>query len=341
MRLALVLALAAVGGWLATRAGMPLPWMIGPLLTTAALRLADPFAFTVPVQVRPFGQVTVAAQVGLAFTPAAVTAVLELAPLLVTMSLMTAASAFVAATLLGRMSGMGLAPALLATMPTSPVEAAVLAEKFGVPPAPIILAQTLRIAGVVLLVPVGIYLIDGWPDRSVPVGIAAGFDPVSVALLYAIAVTGALCFRRLGLSNPYFLGPLAIVAALSGMGGGLSPFPPVLLSLAQLVLGTWLGSNFRRDLFLRAGRLAWAVAVSGLLFLTLATLCALVLARVASLPWEEMVLGAAPGGVTEMALTAKYMGLNVALITAFQITRIFVIMPNIPWIVAGLHRRRS
>lgn len=339
MRLALVLALAAAGGWLAARLGVPLPWMIGPLLATAALRLADPFAFTVPVQVRPFGQVTIAAQVGLAFTPAAVTAVLELAPLLVAMSLMTAGSAFVAATLLGRMSGMGFAPALLATMPTSPVEAAVLAEKFGVPPAPIILAQTMRIAGIVVIVPIGIYLIDGWPDRSGLLGAAAAFDPVALALLYGVAIAGALCFRGLGLSNPYFLGPLAFVSVLSGLGGELAPCPPVLLALAQLVLGTWLGSNFHRELFGRAGRLAWAVAVSGLLFLSLATLCALAIAVIASLPWEEMVLGAAPGGVTEMALTAKYMGLNVALITAFQITRIFVIMPNIPWIVAGLHRR--
>lgn len=43
------------------------------------------------------------------------------------------------------------------------------------------------------------------------------------------------------------------------------------------------------------------------------------------------MLGIAPGGVTEMALTAGILGQDVALVTAMHITRIFAIMPNLGW----------
>jgi uncharacterized membrane protein AbrB (regulator of aidB expression) len=40
-----------------------------------------------------------------------------------------------------------------------------------------------------------------------------------------------------------------------------------------------------------------------------------------------------------MALTARFLHEDVALITAFHLTRIFLIIPNIPWILALLHGR--
>ena len=47
---------------------------------------------------------------------------------------------------------------------------------------------------------------------------------------------------------------------------------------------------------------------------------------------------AAPGGVTEMALTAQFLGYDVALITSFQIVRICILMPGIHWFIAAARR---
>lgn len=340
-RLAIVYAVAILAGWGAQRLGLPLPWMIGPLVSTAAISLNGRLVFKVPAQTRPFGQVTVAAQVGLYFSPVALTMVVTFAPMIVGMAVLTMVCAIVAATVLSRMSGLGVVPSMLATIPTSPVEAAVMAERYGIPPGGIIFAQTLRIALVVLLVPVAIYAIDGWPDRSGGQSVSAAFSPLHTVLLFGIASVAALVFRLLRISNPFFLGPLFASAACTAFGIEILPFHPVILAVAQIVLGTWLGSNFQRKLFAQAGRLTGAIICSGLLLLALCTLCALVLAFAFDLPWEELVLSAAPGGVTEMALTAKFLDQNVALITAFHLTRIFLLIPNIPWVVAWVHRRRG
>lgn len=328
---------AILGGAVLSRIGAPLPWMIGPLIFTAILYLTGLTRFEVPVRTRPVGQIIVAAQVGLAFSPAALAVLVSLAPLLVGMALATWLCAAVAAMALARMSGMGGVPALLSTIPTSPVEAAVIAERLGQPVGPIIFAQTLRIAAVVVVVPLAIYAYEGWPDRGA--AIAGPFDPVGSAILLAVAVAVALIFRRLGISNPFFLGALAGSAGLTAAGITPAPFAPVVLGAAQVLLGTWLGSSFRRSLFASAGRMIGASIASTLLFVALTTIVAFVLARILGLNWENLVLGAAPGGVTEMALTAKYLGLDVALITAFHIVRIFLIVPFIPGIATALNRR--
>jgi membrane AbrB-like protein len=336
-RLALIYSIGSLGGALAACIGSPLPWMIGPLMVTAILYLAGLADIVIPVRTRPAGQVVIASQVGVYFYPAAFAMMLALAPLLVGMALATAVCAFVVALLLARTARLSLTAAFIASLPTSPVEAAIMAERFQCNPGPVILSQTVRIAAVVVLVPIIIYAIDGWP-ASAAMRISAPIDPQGTAILLAVGIAGALAFRLLRIPNPFFLGPLAASSALAAMGLGPFFYPAVILSAAQIVLGVWLGSTFRRSLFKAAGRLVITSILSTLILLAMTSAVAVAIAVTLGLDWELMVLSAAPGGVTEMALTAKFLGQDVALITAFHLTRIFIFIPNIPWIIGLIHR---
>lgn len=328
-----------MAGWGFERIGLPLPWMLGPLVLSAAVYVSGLGQVRVPVRTRPFGQMTVAAQVGLTFTPAAFASLLNLAPLIVGLAVVSGVLASLVAIALARSTGMRLAQAFVSTFPTSPVEAAVIAERLGIAPAPVIVAQTMRIAMIVFLVPMSIYLVDGMPDRGAG-GVAQGFAPGHLGLA-GLAIAGALLFRGLRLSNPYFLGPLAVSAAVAAFGIALPPFPLLVMALAQIALGTWLGSTFRRELFTSGEGHIPATSVSALVLLVLISGAALGLAQLGGHPWETLVLGAAPGGVTEMALTAKFLGAEVALVTAIQLTRIFLFMPNIPWIIRLIDRAEA
>lgn len=336
-RLAFVYLLGSLGGAIAARVGLPLPWMIGPLLVTALLYLTGLADIVIPVKTRPMGQIVIASQVGVYFSPAALAMVLTLAPLLAGMALATAVCAFSVALLLARAARLNLTAAFLASLPISPVEAAIMAERFQCNPGPIILAQTVRIAAVVVLVPVVIYAIDGWP-ASAGLRVSAVFDPAGTAILLGVGTAGALLFRLLRIANPFFLGPLAASSALAAWGLGPFFYPAIILSAAQIILGVWLGSTFRRDLFQVAGRLAVSSIIATLALLAMTSAVAVALALILGLDWELMVLSAAPGGVTEMALTAKFLDQDVALITAFHLTRIFIFIPNIRWVIGLIHR---
>ncbi len=337
IRLASIYSCGAFGGALASWVGSPLPWMIGPLLVTAIFYLTGLADMVIPVKTRPYGQIVVASQVGVYFSPAAFAMMVAMTPLLVGMALATGVCALCVAVMLARFGRLNLTSAFIGCLPTSPVEAAVMAERFMTNPGPVVLSQTVRIAAVVVLVPVIIYAIDGWPTVAA-VRASAPFDPVGVAILASAGTTGALSFRYLKIPNPYFLGPLAASSAVAAIGFGPFFYPGLVLSAAQILLGVWLGSTFRRSLLQAAGRLIVASITATLALLVMTSGVAVVIAMTLNLDWELMVLGAAPGGVTEMALTAKFLGQDVALITAFHLTRIFIFIPNIPWVIGLIHR---
>jgi uncharacterized protein len=328
-----LLLLSAGAGWLFERIGAPLPWMIGPLVLTAAIFMGPAPGISVPNWIRSLGQVVVATQVGLAFSPDALDLLASLAPVMVGTALATGLCILAVAIVVARTTGQSLAQAFLSSVPTSPVEAAAMAMAAGIKPMPVIFSQTLRLSAVVIILPFAMYAIAGWPDvQRDTVTLDLG-DPVSIGVLAAVGVASAFAFRALRIPNPNFLGPLTAATAIAVTGSGLAPYPPVLLASAQIVLGTWLGATFRRDFVTSALGLTFISLVSSLALLVLCALCAVSIAALSGVDWQTLVLGSAPGGVVEMALTAKFLAQNVVLITTFHLVRIFIFMPNIPWIV--------
>lgn len=327
-RMALTYGLAGLAGWAFSRLHMPLPWMIGPLLAMAGLSMSGIIDRPLPVRTRPFGQAVVATTVGLAFTDQALAVVLGMLPLLVALAAITTVFALAVSVIQARLAGVPLSRMVLATFPVAPVEAAIIAESRGLPVAPVILAQSLRIAAIVVLVPMLLYTIDGF-SRPNGTGAAAGaaFDDPLLMALPLIGLAGGLLFRRLGWANPWFLGPLSLAATLTAAGAGLPHYPPIILAGAQLILGAWLGSTFQARL-LHAARRELAVSMLGTLGLLVLTCgSAAALAPFTTLDWRLLVLGIAPGGVTEMALTAQVLHQNVSVVTAAHVVRIFLLMP--------------
>ena len=339
--LAALFVVSGAAGWLFQTLGAPLPWMIGPLVLTAGIFMGASPRVRVPNKLRPVGQIVVATQVGLAFTHDALDMLAQLAPVIVGAALATGVCIFVVAVLLARFTGQSLAQAFLCCVTTSPVEAAAMAISAGVNPMPVILSQTLRLSAVVVILPFGLYAIEGWPaGQRAPVTISA-IDPVHIVLLASTGIISAGIFRGLRIPNPNFLGPITAGALLSVSGYGPLPYPALILALAQIVLGTWLGATFRRDFITSALRLTLASVAASLVLVVLCALSAIGIAILSGVDWKTLVLGAAPGGVTEMALTAKFLGQNVVLITTFHLVRIFIFMPNIPWIVRMIARREQ
>ena len=50
------------------------------------------------------------------------------------------------------------------------------------------------------------------------------------------------------------------------------------------------------------------------------------LAWATGLPWVTLLLGTSPGGITEMAITAKVLQLGVPVVTAFQVCRLVAVL---------------
>ena len=122
------------------------------------------------------------------------------------------------------------------------------------------------------------------------------------------------------------LGADFVAACVSMFGFAEGRAPDALLIAAQVFMGTSLGTQFRREFL---GRLLPIMLAGTVVILFTTSANALVgvgLAYVLGLPIATMVLATAPGGMAEMVVTAKLLGLDATLITGFQLLRIVLVL---------------
>ncbi|WP_333827474.1 AbrB family transcriptional regulator [Pararhodobacter sp.] len=328
-RQALVYAGAIGCGWIGSLINLPLPWMIGALVFATGLSLSG-VVVRVPQITRPVGQIVIAGSVGLAFTAAALESVVQMFIPMVLAALATLIAGFFVAWVLTRLAGVDAVTASLASIPMGPVESANLARHYGVSPGPVIFTQTLRIMALILLIPPVVLYFNGGLGGADNALRSLHWTAPGATLLIALAVAGAYLMKLVRLSNPFFLGPLAASAVASAVGLPVTSVPYWMLAGAQVLLGVWLGAAMDRTLFQRAGGFVAAAVASTLLMIALCVAMALAMAAATGFSWSTMVLAFAPGSVTEMALTAKLLHADIALVTAFHLVRIFIILPTAP-----------
>jgi membrane AbrB-like protein len=317
-------AACALGGALCAWLHVPLPWMIGPLFTMAALKLAG-LELASPRGGREAGQVIIATALGLYFTPAVAREVLGRWELLAAAAAFATLLAYAGAWVISRFSDTDRTTAFFASVPGGATEMAVLGERFGAKLDRIALAQSLRILMVVVAVPftlafVGVRGTDLQPQAAGPFALSG------LAALAALAVVAGFVFQRLRLPNAFMLGPLFAIIALTAGGQWWSSLPAPLTNAGQVLLGCALGARFEREFMRRAPRFVAVVALSVVVALALSAGFACLLARVGEVAVGTMVLATAPGGIAEMCITAKVLQLGVPLVTAAHVARVVILV---------------
>jgi membrane AbrB-like protein len=318
------LAVCVAGGALCAWLKTPLPWMIGPLAAMAIVQFGGG-SLEAPPGGRQFGQVTIGVALGLYFTPAVAREVLANAPALLAAAVGVFLIGVATSGLFARLARTDPATAFFSTAIGGAQEMVVLADRHAALADRVALAHSLRILVVVTSVPVAITLLgQAGTDDNRPV--AAPFDPAGLALLGAIALAAAFAWQRTGLANPFMMGPLAFAVAITIADVQLSSIPSWLSNAAQLFLGCSLGSRFRQSFLREAPRFVAAVLATVALMLTLCTALAIAIAWGFGVMPATILLACAPGGIAEMAITAKVLRVGVAFVTAAHVIRFAIVM---------------
>jgi membrane AbrB-like protein len=306
--------------WLKT----PIPWMIGPLVGMAAFQFGGA-TLEAPPFGREAGQLTIGIALGLYFTPAVAREVAIHAPALLAVGFGVFAIGVLSSFFLARAARVDRATAFFSSAIGGAAEMVILAERHGALVDRVALAHSLRLLVVVTSVPVAITLLGqtGTDDYR---PIAVPFDAVQLAMLACIALAAAFVWRRTRLPNAFMMGPLLITIALTASGAVFSSIPTWLTNAAQVLLACNLGSRFARSFLREAPRFIAAVLASVMLMILLTTLLAIALAwSMDHLP-ATTLLACAPGGIAEMAITAKVLKAGVAFVTAAHVMRFLIVM---------------
>ena len=329
MTLLLALVAAAVCVWLKT----PIPWMIGPLLAVSlASILGAPTRSWGPL--RNAGQWTIGTALGLYFTTEVMALVLGL--------WWAIALGIVWALVLGVVFGRWLYRVNVRHFPNVPApvlrsttnfagaiggasEMTLLAERVHARTDLVAASHSMRLVIVTLLIPFAMQFSGVQRLDVLPLSIRI-VDGPGLLLLVALTGVGAVLMRRLGRANPWFMGALVVAMGLTLAGVTLSAIPQWLSNAAQLVIGVSLAVRFTPGFVHTAPRWLGSVALGTLGMVVLCAGFAWLLSLGTGLHVATMVLGTSPGGIAEMAITAKVLQLGVPVVTAFQVCRLLAVL---------------
>ena len=340
------IAVALPAGYLFDRLDTPIPWMIGPMIAVAALSLMGVRMHS-PPYARQMGQVFLGSAVGLYFTPPVVT---ELAANFPAIVVATASAFFVGglgAVILNRVTGVDGKSAFFASIPGGAMAMAVLAERYGAQIAPVAVAHSLRVSIVVIVIPFvltygGVPLVAAAYRPDVPL------DPLILVPWLAFGFVLGEVSERLGLTNGYLLAPIFFGAGLTMGGIQLSAVPHWMTDFAQLMFGLVLGARYERAFFARHKLFIPFALLNSFLILITSVAVAVALAWAFELPIATMIIATAPGGLSEMTITAQALKIGVPLVVAFHIFR--VVMVNMgtqyvyicaAWVLGGIPGRKK
>jgi membrane AbrB-like protein len=324
LAMALTLAAGVIGGLGARYAQVPLPWLLGSLFTTMALSLAGAPVRLIPWG-RPAGTLVVGASTGLQFTAAVVAKLATLLPLIIAAAFVSTITGAIGGLLYMRLTGVDRTTAFFATVPGGVVETLNVAPQYGGQLEPIMVAQTTRVALIVIGAPFLVISFAGGAPQS-PISSVPPVPWLPLAALLAGAAIVAALLSRTRSPNSWLMAPLFIAGASSHFGWIEGRMPDLLLIAAQVVIGSALGAQFRPEFLTRLFRLLWASCVVVLFAAGSMALFAAAVAWLAGYPVPTMVLAVAPAGIAEMVLTGKVLGLDSTMIAGFQLMRIVIVL---------------
>lgn len=303
---------------------VPLAWVLGPLVSTATLSVAGLSVFR-SERARRAGQLAIGAGLGLHVTASLLAEMLGWLPYMLLLALVsiTVTSAF--SVFLARMGRLDRITAYFALMPGGLTEMANIGARMGAASEPIALSQAIRVALVVCLL----------PPVIVALGIEGTFEPyggelrivpyTELPLLFGVALIGVLVVTLARANNPWVLGALIGAAVLSSTEVIVGAMPRPVFYGGQLMLGMAIGGRFRREIILRLPRMSVVMSV----FTVLVSAClfglGMIVASLSTLDPATAALATSAGGMAEMALTAQFLNLSVALVVGFHVVRAILV----------------
>lgn len=337
----LTLLIALLGALLFLSLHLPLPYMLGALsFTIVAALVRAPIGL--PGWARPSVLPLIGVMLGGFFSPTLVAQMVQWWPALVAMAIYIALATGAGVWFFHSICGFDLPTAAFAAPPGGLSEMIVQTRNTGGNEPIVAVAQSVRIAAIVFILPIVIGLV--FPHRAAPAAtqsLAADFNAGGLLLLIGCGLVGFVMGKALRFPNAPLLGPFLLSAIIHGVGLTEAVLPAPLLGAAQIILGATVGVRFT-DM---GGRQLFRTAVLSLIW----TLVLLVMAAVLAYPvsrltgWDYLpiLLSLSPGGLAEMTLLTVALGIEVAFVATCHIARIFIVIVAAPFYARLIEKRAS
>ena len=325
---AFTIAGAAIAGAGVAAIGVPAGWLSGAMIGTAilaALRLAEPL--TAPF--RWAAMVSSGVAIGAAVTPQMLQKIAAYPASIAIMSASVVISTFACAKILARAPGWSRSTAFFASVPGAlSYVFAVAATQEEADLSRIAVVQVLRVFLLMGFVP----LVVAETGAISGAAMTGPLDPLStLAILLLLGWVVGYAMEKFRVAGGMLFGAMLVSGGAHALSLAPGSPPPLVATVAQVLIGAWVGVRFigfdwglfARSALAALGTFFVAVGISGLS----AVLAGLAL----SLPFAQTLLAFSPGGLEAMTLLAFALGIDPLYVGAHHLARFLLISLTLPF----------
>ncbi|PZE22098.1 AbrB family transcriptional regulator [Paenibacillus xerothermodurans] len=163
--------------------------------------------------------------------------------------------------------------------------------------------------------------------------------PLFCLLLMAAVIGAAWMAGKLRFPTPYFLGPIIAAGVITVLGLDPPTLPPLVVILAQWCLGVSMGLGIKLNSLSNWRRLLPYSLLGSISVVAFCWTLSYAFSLLQPVSMVTAFLSTAPGGMTEMGVTATLVGADVSLVVAYQMFRILFILFIVPYALRWGFRR--
>lgn len=300
---------------------LPVPWLLGSLVTIFILQFFTPLTLKWSKQCRDIGLIVVGLSLGSFFTKALFAQLIGFLPLMIGLNICLLLFSLCLAAMTAKWCRIDFQSALVASLPGGFSQLVVFAEEKKSLNLPFITYfHVVRVLLVVSLVPI-----------IFSAHTAASFTHADSPVIYVMILLGAgylamQLARFLHIPVAAFLGPMLLIIVLSFTSLPQVHMPVNLLHVAQIFIGCHIGLSLRKKDVAFSKRILLTGIGSALSLISFTFLTAWIFQYfLPTHAFQTAFLSLAPGGLDQMSLIALGVGGDVAVVTVFQLFRILLI----------------
>ncbi|HEC2173645.1 TPA: AbrB family transcriptional regulator [Staphylococcus delphini] len=327
----LVLVIAILFGWILFALHIMLPWMFGPILASIFVVKVLKRDVQWPFWLSEIGLIMLGVQIGTSFTRSVTSDIKDDWLAIVLVSVLILLLALVVSIGFRKIAHVNRETAILSVIPGALSQMIVMAEENKKADILVVsLTQTSRVIFVVLLVPlISFFFKTDHSNRVTETNVQYLTDVLTIQHVVIIALGIAVVYmlmKWIHFPTKMLMAPIVVLIIWNFVTNLTFTLDAPIIAGAQIIYMIRVGIQIAHLTDQLKGRIAVAIAYQNvmLIFGALAMVYLVQFINHASI--DELFLGAAPGGMSQIVLVALDIGADVAMISSYHIFRIFFIL---------------
>lgn len=314
--------LGVIGAFVFQLLHIPMPWLLGPLLTVLVLQLTSPLPLKWNKHFRNFGLVIAGYSIGHAFTLEALADIRLYLPVMISLNVLYILLFIFISWVIVKRVMVDQLSALTSCVPGGMTQIVAYAEEQGSKNiAMITFYQVLRVLCIIGFVPL---LIAGSSSSS-STSVSDTQYNFTFLLFFALSYIAGFIAMKIKIPTGYMLGPVFLFIGLQLANIEIPEIPVSALHIAQIVMGIYIGLLLKKENLHLSRKLIFYAFASSFLYIASAYGLALLMMQFYPLDFKTSFLSIVPGGLDQMGIISTSVHADSTVVTAFQLFRVLVV----------------